>query len=390
MASFLYVLLGILILSLLVFIHEGGHYLASRAFGVRVTEFMLGLPGPNVGVTWHGTKFGVTPLLLGGYARVCGMEPGEESPHLEQVLASLYRRGTANMEDVAEDCGITDDEAYEALEQLVSWGSCSGPTKKDEFNTYRAREVRADELRAAHRRGGRRAFSKLRRSKDTLLPADAAAFEAAAGHGVCALGEVRPVPDSRLLFESERRQQYRSLPFWKRSVILVAGPAMNLLLVFAAFIVVYGVMGIDYLNQETGETFHYSFAPWECIVIGFNYLGMVVEAVAGLFNPATAVETVSQSSSVVGIVALTGSVFEQGLQNGLFFVAAISASLGVMNLLPIPPLDGGKFVIEVVQRITRRPVSEKVQNNISLAGMAAFLLLFVVLLNQDIQNFILK
>lgn len=389
MTSFLYVLLGILILSLLVFIHEGGHYLASRAFGVRVTEFMLGLPGPNVGITRRGTKFGVTPILLGGYARVCGMEPGGESPHLEAALASLYRRGTANMEDVAADCGISDDEAYEALEQLVSWGSCSGPAKKDEFNTYRAREVRADELEAERRRSRRRPLFG-RRSKEAPMPSDAAAFEVAAGRGVYALGEARPVFDSRALFESERRQQYRSLPFWKRSAILIAGPAMNLLLVFAAFIIVYGVMGIDYLNQETGETFHHNFAPWECIVIGFNYLGMVVEAVAGLFNPATAAETVSQSSSVVGIVALTGSVFEQGLQNGLFFVAAISASLGVMNLLPIPPLDGGKFVIEVIQRVTRRPVSEKVQNNISLAGMAAFLLLFVVLLNQDIQNFILK
>lgn len=222
------------------------------------------------------------------------------------------------------------------------------------------------------------------------MPPDAAVFEVAAGHGVYGLGEPRPVPDPRALFESERRQQYRSLPFWKRSVILAAGPATNLLLVFAAFIVVYGVMGIDYLNQATGEVIHHNFAPWECVAIGFNYLGMVLDAVAGLFNPATVADTVSQSSSVVGIVALTGSMFEQGLQNGLFFIAAISASLGIMNLLPVPPLDGGKLVIEVVQRITRRTVSEKVQNGISLAGMAAFLLLFVVLLNQDIQNFILK
>ena len=106
----------------LVFIHEGGHYLAARAFGVRVTEFMLGLPGPNIGFTKWGTKFGVTPFLLGGYAKVCGMEPGEMSPHLEPVLAALYRRGTANMEDIARDCGITDDEAYEALDELVEWG----------------------------------------------------------------------------------------------------------------------------------------------------------------------------------------------------------------------------------------------------------------------------
>ena len=79
-----------IVLGILVVIHEGGHYLASRAFGVRVTEFMLGMPGPNIGFKKWGTKFGVTPILLGGYARVCGMEPGEMSPHLEPVLAAVW------------------------------------------------------------------------------------------------------------------------------------------------------------------------------------------------------------------------------------------------------------------------------------------------------------
>lgn len=349
METLLYILLGIAILSVLVFIHEGGHYLASRAFGVRVTEFMLGLPGPNIGFKRGETKFGITPILLGGYARVCGMEPGPMSPHLEPVLAALYRRGTANMEDIAADCKITDDEAYEALEELVEWGSCSGPAKADEFNTYRAREVA----------------------------------------GSYALGEPRPVDDAAALFNSEYRQQYRSLPFWKRAVILVAGPVTNLLLVFIIFVIIYGIIGLDYQNQETGEVFHVNFSPLECAVIGLNYLGMVVDAVVKLFNPVTVAETVSQSTSVVGIVALTDDMFRQSLQDGLFFVAAISASLGIMNLLPIPPLDGGKLVIEIVQKITRRSVSARAQSNISLVGIGLFLLLFVVLLNQDIQTFIL-
>ena len=62
-----------ILLGFLVFIHEGGHYLAARAFGVRVTEFMLGLPGPSIGFTRGGTRFGVTAVPLGRYAKVCGM-----------------------------------------------------------------------------------------------------------------------------------------------------------------------------------------------------------------------------------------------------------------------------------------------------------------------------
>ena len=68
---------GLVVLSLLVFVHEAGHYLAARAFGVRVTEFFLGMPFRyklSYKSASHGTEIGVTPLLLGGYTRICGME----------------------------------------------------------------------------------------------------------------------------------------------------------------------------------------------------------------------------------------------------------------------------------------------------------------------------
>ena len=102
---------------------------------------MLGLPGPSIGFTKGETRYGVTAVPLGGYAKVCGMEAGPLQPHLQEALASLYRRGIANMEDVARDCGISDDEAYNALEELVEWGSVIGPSKADQYNTYRAPRV---------------------------------------------------------------------------------------------------------------------------------------------------------------------------------------------------------------------------------------------------------
>ena len=248
-----------IVLGILVVIHEGGHYLASRAFGVRVTEFMLGMPGPNIGFKKWGTKFGVTPILLGGYARVCGMEPGEMSPHLEPVLAALYRRGTANMEDIARDCGISDEDALKALDELVDWGSCTGPTKKDEYNTYRAAEVIP--------------------SKKQICAALEAGKPAPQRY---AEGQARPVEDAHALFESEYRQQYRSLPFWKRSVILLAGIAVNLLFAMLVFVALFSVIGFD-VRMQSGEVTHMTVDPGRAIVAGFTYIGMVVQAVAGLF-----------------------------------------------------------------------------------------------------------
>ena len=353
-----------IVLGILVVIHEGGHYLASRAFGVRVTEFMLGMPGPNIGFKKWGTKFGVTPILLGGYARVCGMEPGEMSPHLEPVLAALWRRGTANMEDIAADCGISDDEALEALDELVEWGSVTAPRKTDKYNTYRAMEIIP--------------------SKREIRKAEAAGKPVPVSYEE---GEARPVEDAHALYESEYKQQYRSLPFWKRSVILLAGIAVNLLFAILAFIVIFSILGFD-VQLQSGEIRHMTVDAGRAIIAGFAYIGMVFQAVASLFNPATAAQTVSDSSSVVGIAVMSKQYADAGLVPFFEFMAMISVSLGVMNLLPIPPLDGGRFVIEIFQKLTKKVVSLRAMNTMSMVGMALFLVFFLVMVNQDVQRLI--
>ena len=337
----------VIILSVLVFVHEGGHYLVARAFGVRVTEFMLGFPGPNIGFTWHGTKFGVTAVPLGGYARVCGMEPGEESPHLAGLARVVYQHGTIDMEDAARELGISDDDAFKGLEQLVDWGTIEMPRKTDDYNTYRAPA-----------RDG---------------------YES---------GQARAVPDERELYESERRQQYRSLGFLKRCAILLAGPAMNLLFAIVMFVVIYSVMGFDVTDQATGAVTHVTVDPGRAIMAGFNYIGAVFMAILGLFNPQTAAETVSNSTSIVGIAVMSKSAFDAGFADFLAFSAMISVSLGLMNMLPIPPLDGGRFIIEIYQLIRRKSITPRALNALSAAGMALFLGFFLIMVNQDIQRFV--
>ena len=354
-----------IVLGILVFIHEGGHFVAARAFGVRVTEFMLGLPGPSIGIQHGETRFGVTAIPLGGYARVCGMEPGEMSPNLKACMASVYARGEALMEEVAQDCGITDDEAYAALEELAEWGTIAGPGKKDQYNTYRTPRVQPTKAQIA-------------RAQRKGLPVPQA-------HE---LGVPRPLDDVETFFQQEYRQQYRALPAWKRMVILLAGPGVNLLFAIVAFVLIFSVLGFDVQNSETGEIFHYTMDPLRAIQAGFMYIGMVVQAVAGLFNPATAAETVSNSTSIMGIAVMSKSAAEAGFVSFLEFTAMLSVSLGVMNLLPIPPLDGGRFVVEVYQAIRRRTVSVKAMNYLSYAGISLFIVFFLVMMNQDIQRFI--
>lgn len=118
----LVIVFGIIMLTVLVVVHEAGHFLAARAFGVRVTEFMIGLPGPSIGFTHKDTRFGLTALPFGGYARVCGMDIGEEDPHLADALAFVYRQGTTDALHLAAALDVDEDEADSLLVILSDWG----------------------------------------------------------------------------------------------------------------------------------------------------------------------------------------------------------------------------------------------------------------------------
>ena len=92
------------------------------------------------------------------------------------------------------------------------------------------------------------------------------------------------------------------------------------------------------------------------------------------------------SAGVVGIAALAQDAVAQGVWPVILLAAMLSMSLGWMNLLPIPPLDGGKGLIEVVQALIRRPISLRVQSALNMVGIALFVLLFVYMVIQDTSS----
>ena len=124
---------GVLLLSVLVFVHEGGHFLAARACGVRVTELFLGMPcrfNVHFSSKRIGTKFGVTPLLIGGYAAICGMDP-QTVPCAPAVLAAVHRHGTVSVSDLARELELDPDDVLDACAFLLGWGSIA-PVYEDE------------------------------------------------------------------------------------------------------------------------------------------------------------------------------------------------------------------------------------------------------------------
>jgi regulator of sigma E protease len=105
--------------------------------------------------------------------------------------------------------------------------------------------------------------------------------------------------------------------------------------------------------------------------------------IAGLFAHG---QVSDQVAGPVGIVVLLNSVVELGAAYVLIFVASISISLAVVNALPLPALDGGRWLLSLVQRVTRRQLSEQTEGLVHAAGFLALILLMVVVTFFDIKR----
>lgn len=442
---------GLLTLSVLVFVHEGGHFLAARACGVRVTEFFLGLPCRfNIHHVSKriGTKFGVTPLLLGGYAAICGMDP-TDIPCAPEVLASVHRHGQVSVDELAQELGISSEDALNACALLSDWGSVVpvyDPDKGESAKSGYYPSVYASASRDAHGHiilDGR----KFDRASASQEGEPWTAFESASS-----------------FFEQERSATYIGKGFWKQAFMLIAGILVNILVGVILMMSVYSIVGVtvavdsnvigtvdsgsvaeqagicggDTIEQigdskvaswsdlvravdeqgsgspfklvykhdgrvrsttvklgyngklgVTASTETVRLSPLQSLRVSCRYLTATAQGVANLLVPQHTKEILDNSTSIVGISVMSSQAADAGAASYLNFAALISLSLGFMNLLPIPPLDGGKLVIELIQACLHRELSLKVQNIVSLIGIGLFVLLFIYMLRADILRFIL-
>ena len=435
---------GVLLLSVLVFVHEGGHFLAARACGVRVTELFLGMPcrfNVHFASKRIGTKFGVTPLLIGGYAAICGMDP-QTVPCAPAVLAAVHRHGTVSVSDLARELELDPDDVLDACAFLLGWGSIA-PVYEDESKQS----------------------SKYYPMTYASMPRDAAGntvYDGKAFDRTHATKQgdawVPPMGDDEF-YRCERSHTYLGKGFWKRALMLVAGIIVNILTGFILMVGVYSIVGIQSVDnantigaveagspaasaglkagdailmvdgestatweevynalQESGEdgavdltvehdgsqrqmTIELSdqgtlgisasvrtvrLNPLDSMRVGAMYVVQTAQGIIRMLTPQHTVEMLNNSASIVGISVLSAQAAQAGAGTFLSFAALISFSLGFMNLLPIPPLDGGKLLIEIVQAVSRRQVPIKVQAAFSWLGIILFGLLFVYMLRVDI------
>ncbi len=440
------VLCFLFVLTVIVVVHEAGHAWVARRCGARVTEFFVGMPfGPEASrrSSRSGIKYGVTFALLGGYTKIAGMLPPEDE-RLPFVLALVNARGRISVDEVAEVLGCDAGEAQTLLAALADWGSIEEEWPE---GARHARNDYPDGYRTVRRdakgltvfdRGHDFSVEGVSPAGAPYLPAVGADdfFEAESSrtyqglnlpkrlavlvagvfcnlllafaifmayymiHGVAGVAslDVAEVQAGSAAAEAGMVAGDRVVSVGGEPVDSYAdlGEALADVRGGGEFELVYSHNGVETaataeLAEDEALGVYYGVAYRglgfaEAAACSAAYIGEVAAAVASLLVPSQTAEVLEGSAGVVGIAAMTQDAVSSGFWPVLLLIGMLSLSLGWMNLLPIPPLDGGKVLIELVQGVIRRPVPPAVQGVANLVGIALFLLLFVFMVFQDVTR----
>lgn len=155
-----------------------------------------------------------------------------------------------------------------------------------------------------------------------------------------------------------------------RLQIMSAGSVFNIVFAFFAFIVVFA-----------GKDMHLGAAILSSAKTIWAMMSGTAEFLARAFTGQGAMDGLA---GPVGIAVIAGKAAAKGLLNLLYFTGMLSLSLGVMNLLPLPALDGGQLVMLLVEAIRKKPVSMKVYQAVNLIGFMLFIVLSVLVTYKDI------
>jgi regulator of sigma E protease len=354
-----------IVLSVLVLIHELGHFLAARIFGVKAYEFGFGFPPRLLGYVkdrgrWKRVKNGdktdykntiwsINWLPFGGFVRLKGEQEDGIDDADSMAVKPIWQRLII----------IAGGVAMNWLLAVVLFFIAF---------TFGVTAI-LDEL-PENAKVTRRATVITQ-----VLPSSPAA-EA----GIEAGDEVRDIAGSFPTDEKMARDLIGAKGTETFDVKVKRGDEELTLKVTPRLIQEIGKPGLGVGLANVGEV---SFPPheaaWQAVHMTYSMTKAVLWAFGGIFKDLVVKREVTQDlSGPVGIAVMTGQVARQGLMPLIQFAAMLSVNLAVINFLPIPALDGGRVVFLILEKIRRRPVSRKLE--IAVHNIAFILLILIIVL----------
>ena len=418
------------VLGVLIFVHELGHFLAARRVGVRVLTFSLGF-GPKILKVKRGdTEYCISAVPLGGYVKMAGESPedarsGAPDEFMSKtkwerfqilimgpvmnialavvVLAVVLAQGAEvpAYEDKSPLIGAVEKGSVAERAGLLR-GDRLLTVAGDEVPTWRDVEVavgtRANrDIPITFDRGGRTQSMTVRPTAQgkyeigdigvlpdvspsvrSVVPGDPADRA-----GVKAADVVVAVDGERVIFARHLAEAISRNGGRQIELLIRRGADELRLPVTPEQRGDRGLIGVS-ISEET-RTF--KPGPLEAVRLSVEQniasSGLIFRTLGGLFTGATSVR---QLQGPVGIAQLSGESAQAGWVSLLSLMAVISLNLGLLNLMPVPVLDGGHILIMALEGVARRDFSMQVKEKMLLAGFVVLMMLMVTVIYNDLTR----
>ena len=350
-------LLFLVVLSVLVFVHEFGHFISAKKLGVRVDEFGFGFPPRAFSVKRGGTVYSLNWIPLGGFVKIKG-EMAEEATGRDSFATQSAPRRLLILA-----AGVTMNMLFAWF--LFSVGAMIGLVETVDAvhpsATVRNRAVTVT---------------------DVLPDSPASKAGIAYGDSIASVNGA-PVVAVTALQETLRNAS------GEVALTLTRGSTSREVRVTPVLLEKVGKLGIGVGLLETGVV---SYPFWYAPVRGAQITAMntlaVFEAFGGLVAGLVTGKGVSADvAGPVGIAVATGEVARLGFIYLLQFTALLSINLAVINILPLPALDGGRVLFLIIEKIRRKPVDRKIEGIVHQIGFGLLLLLALFVTVQDVRRF---
>jgi len=361
------ILLFVVIIVALIVVHEFGHLVAAKLSKMRVDEFGLGYP-PRAAVIGRigETILSLNWLPFGGFVKIFG-EDGGEGSRLPAGRQGAFTTRPRILQALVLVAGIAMNLLFAYV--LITGALISGtPRALSQNEIANARDV---ELAVADVLPSSPAARAGLLPGDSIMSAKDASGEWHATDPASFSAFVAASKGSAVTLEVKRNGKEQAVTATPAAGVAAVDPSRYALGVEVTSI---GVVPLSFIAAITEG----AFLTWGAITI----------TAAGLWHFFYGVFTLSadlsQVAGPVGIVGAVGASAAGGLGNLLSLVAIISINLALINLIPVPALDGGRLLFVIIESIIRRPIKPSVSRAVNGIGFALLILLMVVVTAHDI------
>lgn len=347
-------LFAIILLGIIIFIHELGHFLSAKQMGVKVLKFSLGFGPKLVGRKYGDTEYLISSIPLGGYVKMLGEEPGEELKAEEKSFAFNYQPVWKRFVIVASG------PVFNMLFAVIIFF----------FVFLNGLPILVPEIGSVMSRSPAE-IAELTKG-DRIIEIN--------GVTINQWDEMTTVihknPDKPMRFKIKRDSNVFTLSITpeRKKVKDIFGEEKEI-----------GLIGI----KPSGSTFikkeGFFSAAVNSISKTWEISELTIVSIVKLIQRVIPMDTIG---GPILIIQMAGDQASKGLLNFFLFMAIININLGVLNLLPIPILDGGHIFFLGIEAIRRKPLNKKIIAVAQRVGLAIILAIMAFVIYNDVVRLI--